>query len=229
MARLSIAHALFTWQDGREALEASLRSTAGHVDHVLIADGLIDGVDDRGLPLLSDLSWLQDADWLPASVPVNAKAWRSLSAACNWLLETARAAGADWLLYVDADQELHNGDWLRTWLQHEQGDAFPIVRQDAHRIFAPWQVVRVSAFRRYIAGCYVLETMAGDVVSLVPGGPLRPEWEDHYATGSLAPWLSHHPDRRPPWRRPHRLGELETVLEPPPDRVTVLPSLAALC
>lgn len=211
MRPLSIAHALFTWQDGRVALEASLRSTAGVVDHVLIADGLIDGVPDSGLPWLSDLSWLQDADYLPASVPVNGKQWRTLSDACTWLLQKANMLGADWLLFIDADQELHNGDRLRAWLERWEGDAFPILRQDpGNRHGCPWQCIRVSAFTRYVAGCYVIETTAGDVVSLVPDG-LPPTMDF-----KQAPWISHHPERRPQWRVKHRLGALETILEPPP-------------
>lgn len=207
-----IAHGLFTWQAGRPALEACLLSTAGVVDEVIIADGLIDGVPDLGLPALSDLSWLQDADYLPPRVPVNAKRWSSLSAACNWILATARQLEVDWILYVDDDHELHNPAALRSYLENWPGIAFPIPRQDQRRHLCPWQCIRVDAFTRYLAGCFVLETTSGAKVSLVTsGGPeeSRFEWKG-------MPWLSHHHDRLPPWRRAHRLGHLETVLEPPP-------------
>ncbi len=223
MGRLSIAHGLFTWQDGRPAVEAALQSTAGIVDHVLIADGLIHGVPDLGLPHLSEFSWLQDARYLPPYVPINAKEWTSLSMACSWLLERARVAGADWLLFIDADQELHNGELLQPWLEEWRGDVFPIPRQDSasNRIVAPWQLIRVAAFRRYVSGCYVLEHMDGRVLSIVPEGP-PPETLSRYLR---VPWISHHPERRPPWRYHHRLGELETILEPPPsNRVVIAPS-----
>lgn len=226
MRRPSIAHGLFTWQDGRLALEACLRSTSGIVDHVLIADGLIDGVPDLGLPHHSDLSWLADRslDWLPNRIPISDGdrggyyPWGSISSACSWLLETARAEGADWLLFIDGDQELHNGPILREWLATWQGDAFPIQRIDGPGCpnVCPWQCVRVSAYRRYVAGCYVLERMDGTLQNLVPQG-----------VGGLPlyqgrPWISHHPERRPQWRQAQRLGTLEAILEPPPPGVPVL-------
>jgi hypothetical protein len=231
MPRPSIAHGLFTWQDGRPALEAALRSTAGYVDHVLIADGLIDGVPSSGLPELSDLSWLPQAGYLPMSRGnrrehplsdrdpwVAAHRWPGLSAACSWLLDRARYVGADWLLYIDADQELHGGQYLHEWLSGWDGDAFPIQRIDGPGppVACPWQCVRVAAFKRYVAGCYIVETASGTVVDLAPRGSTpEPLWE-------YRPWISHHPERRPPWRRDHRLGSLETILEPPPPGVEPL-------
>lgn len=211
-----IAHGLFTWQDGREALEACLRSTAGIVDEVLIADGLISGVDPGGLPMLSDLGWLADADYLPPHVPISAKEWRSLSTACTWLLYQAKRLDCDWLLYIDGDQELHEPGLLRTYLDSYQGDAFPISRVDLDlsrgqgiRRACPWQLVRVKPFTRYIAGCFVIEHEHFGEMSLAPEG--MPE-----LAPADAPWISHHPERRPPHRQAHRLGNLETVLEPPP-------------
>lgn len=218
---MEIAHGLFTWQDGRTALEASLRSTAGYVDHLLIADGLIQGVDAGGLPPFSDFSWL-DAnhghDWLPAEIPTSARPWPTLSEACTWLLRTARSLGCEWLLFVDADQELHNAAALRDHLEGWRGQvAYPIARADPGGLHAcPWQCVRVPAISHYVAGCFVVELTDGQVVSLVPAGPSPPVLNAH------APWISHHPERRPPGRQSHRLGNLETVLEPPPPGVPTL-------
>lgn len=222
---MKIAHGLFTWQDGRAALEACLRSTAGIVDEVIIAEGLIEGVPDLGLPWHSDLTWMVGADYLPARVPISSKEargvglapWGTLSAACNWILGTAARLGCEWLLYVDGDQELHNGGQLRAWLESYEGDAFPIPRQDLVRHPCPWQCVRVPAIRRYVAGCYVVEMTSGELRHLtldeVPDGDVFKD----------APWISHHPERRPPWRRHQRLGQLETILEPPPPALSLLP------
>jgi hypothetical protein len=225
---LSIAHGLFTWRDGRVALEACLRSTAGIVDHVIIADGLIDGVPDNGQPWVSELGWMVDADYLPARVPISTHGphrgtvpWASLSDACNYLLGTAKQLGADWLLFVDGDQELHSGENLSIWLNSCAGDAFPIRRPErAGNMFCPWQLIRVSAFNRYLSGCYILEHHEQGPVSLVPEGPIvtLPPWPD-------IPWISHHPERRPPDRQSHRLGELEAKLEPPPVDIPMLRSL----
>lgn len=212
---LRIAHGLFTWQEPRAALEACLRSTVGVADEVIIADGLIQGVDPIGLPFLSDLGWLADADYLPARVPISAKEWRSLSAACTWILHKAKELGCDWLLYIDGDQELHNGERLREWLQGYSGDAFPIPRADnGRRHIVPWQLIRVSAFRRYIAGCFVIEHERFGEMRLTPDNG----WDHVLCDGNGwgVPWISHHPERRPPHRYSHRLGHLETVLEPPP-------------
>lgn len=225
MRRPSIAHGLFTWQDGRVALEASLRSTAGFVDHVLIADGLIDGVPDEGLPWVSNLDWMPAAEYLPARVPISthgpwqgAAPWETLSSACTWILQTAKMLGADWLLFIDADQELHGGEYLHAYLQAWRGDAFPIQRIDGPGPpnVCPWQLIRVSAFRRYVSGCYVLERENGEHVNLVPPG------HEGLPLYERRPWISHHPERRPPWRINNRLGKLETVLEPPPLDVPTL-------
>ncbi len=201
---MKIAHGLFTWQDGREALEACLASTGPYVDFTIVADGRIDGVPDLDLPDLSDLGWI------PPAVVVSSRPWPSLSAACTYLLDAARSLGCDWLLTVDADQELRNGRYLRDWLEVYPGDAFPLQRCDGGRwLEVPWQCVRVAAFRRYIAGCFVAETIDGHVRAILPAGHAvrRLRW---------APWISHHPERRPEGRRGHRLGDLEIVLEPPP-------------
>lgn len=212
--RPRIAHGLFTWQDGRPALEACLRSTAGHVDEVIVADGLIDGVPAGGLPWHSDLAWLAEPlPWLPERITVSCKQWRSLSAACTWILTEARRLGCDWLLYIDADQELHNGGDLRGYVEQRNGQtAAPIPRVDPGLVHVcPWQLVNVNQISHYLAGCFVVELTDGYPISLSPNGDVT---RDHVP--QHAPWISHHPERRPPWRVHNRLGQLETVLEPPP-------------
>lgn len=229
---MRIAHGLFVWQEPQEMLEACLRSTADVVDEVIIAEGLIEGVPDLGLPHHTDLGWLVDADYLPASVPISSKhasseglrPWPTLSSACTWILGKARQLDCDWLLYIDADQELHNGDQLRDWLRATTASTLPLTRQEpGGRMIVPWQCIHVPSFTRYVSGCYVLETADGRVANLVPpdSGWLK------YALPS-APWISHHPERRPPWRRAQRLGSFETVLEPPPLDAVTLSELVSL-
>lgn len=209
---IRVAHGLFTWNDGRTPLEACLRSTAGFVDELIIADGLIDGVPANGLPWHSDLRWLAEAAWLPGRVPIATKQWRSLSAACTWILEQARRLECDWLLYVDGDQELHGARYLREYCDAHRGQvAAPIPRVDPGMVHScPWQLVNVNKIRRYVAGCFVVETPDGGRLSLSPNHDTRCPMPDY------GPWISHHPERRPSFRVLQRLGELETVLEPPP-------------
>ena len=222
---MKIAHGLFVWQEPQEALEACLRSTVPYVDEVIIADCLIDGVPDLGLPWHTDLAWLAEpSDWLPDHIAISSRAsglhppslapWPSLSAACTWILGKARQLGCEWLLYIDADQELHNGIALRPTLEAWPTSlvTYSIGRQDKTRHPCPWQCVHVPSLTRYVAGCYIVELADGSTVNLVPD-------EAEMPVMAGAPWISHHPERRPPWRRHQRLGEFETILEPPPPRV----------
>lgn len=220
---MRIAHGLFLWQEPREVLEPCLRSTAPWVDEIIIAEGLIEGVPDLGLGMHSDLAWLAEpSDFLPDHVHISSRAgrsgtgytpWPTLSKACTYLLDKARSLQIDWLLYVDADQELHNGEALRRHLEAWPGETYPLRRAepDGRQMMVPWQAVRVEAFARYVSGCYIVERQDGSRVNLVPST----DTSHHYWLPS-APWLSHHPERRPPWRRHQRLGSLEAVLEPPP-------------
>ncbi len=228
-----IAHGLLTWQDGRELLERCIRSTAPYVDHLLIAEGIIDGIPDLGLAPHSDLAWMAEpSDFLPAEIPISSKAawpgqapWPTLSSKCNWLLGEARRRDCEWLLILDADEELHNGDRLRAWLDSWPVDlaAFPISRKDGKSVKrAPWHLLRVPLVKRYVHGVGYVELADGTVAWLVD------EHSHDVPDLKRAPWLSHHPELRPPWRRGLRLGEWETRLEPQPSAPALqLPRLGA--
>ena len=219
---MRIAHGLFLWQEPRQVLEPCLRSVVPWVDEVIVAEGLIEGVPDLGLGSHTDLAWLADpSDFLPDRIHISSRGggrdnvgqtpWPTLSAACTWILKKAQSLDCDWLLYIDADQELHNGPALRDWLGFWGNMPAPIRRCEPSgaQMCVPWQLIPTGLFARYVAGCYLLETRDGRTVNLVPPGPRDP-WP------LSAPWISHHPERRPPWRRSQRLGSFETILEPPP-------------
>ena len=217
---VTVAHGLFLWQEDRPTLEACLRSVTPWVDRTIVAEGRIDGVPDLGLGDHSDLRWLADpSDFLPERIEISSHGawpgqapWPTLSAACTWILQTAARHGVDWLLYIDADQELHNGHHLKEVLGYATADTFPIRRAEPTGIQmeCPWQLIRVAAFTRYLAGCYIVETTGGKKRNLVPDS-----LDPHHFHHPGFPWISHHPERRPPWRRQQRLGEFETLLEPP--------------
>lgn len=234
---MRVAHGLFLWQEPRSVLEPCLRSTVPHVDEVIIAEGLIEGVPDLGLAPHTDLAWLAEpSDWLPEHIWISSHEndggilpWSSIAAACDWILAKARALHCDWLLFVDADQELHEGESLKPWLADlGQWPVAPLGRREPDGKAMPvlWQLLNVHAVRRYLSGCHVVELASGPKVSLVPPGPLS-----YWPVGAPAvPWLSHHPERRPPWRRSMRLGAYENLTEPPhpPDlRPFVFPPILA--
>lgn len=234
-----------TWQDGRSALEASLRSTIPYVDEVLVAEGLVEGVPDVGLSPHSDLRWLADPeiDWLPEHIwicsrqgpkvegiprqvivdtpdgPKEITVWRqrlieapgvapwlTISAKMNWLLAEAKRRNCDWMLLLDADEELHNGHHLRLYLEsYDAGAAaFPITRRELGRVTrTPWHLVRTEWVRRYLRGVTVCELADGRIVDLLS--------DSLESTGAISqePYITHHPERRPPWRQAIRLGEYE--------------------
>ncbi len=203
-------------------LEPCLRSTVPFVDEVIMTEGLIEGVDPQGLPEHGDISWLAEpSSWLPERIHISSHEasqmmtpWSSIAAACNWILHKAQALEIDWLLLIDADQELHSGERLRDWLAAIPDNyAAPFRRSEQNGIqaAAPWQLVNPRLIRRYVAGCYIVETIDGHTRSLVPPGEI-PLWP-----AGQAPWTSHHPERRPPWRRGNRLGAVEALT----DRQTV--------
>ncbi|OYV52027.1 MAG: hypothetical protein B7X10_00315, partial [Burkholderiales bacterium 21-58-4] len=187
-------------------------SIGGDVDEILVADGLIDGVDADGLPPFSDQDHLAGLQ-LAYGADVQSGCWTSQSAQRQWTLEEARRRGCDWLLAIDADEELRNPHMLRPWLDVWHWDAFPIpfyFADNAAAHPAAFKCLRVSSWRRYVCQGSFLENQAGETVQ-VNG---QTAWRGARESGM--PYLVHRPELRPLERQTIRLSESEVTLEPFP-------------
>lgn len=212
---MRLAVGIPTWRDGQHMLEATIASLDGIADELLIADGLIHGVD-------TDLGHL--SEWLPADGPhvqIIQRHWRTQSEKRSWLLERARELGCDWLLQIDADERLHNAAKLKAWLPTWAADAFPVPFEvdPGKMLGASWKCLRVAAWRRVVAGGAYLEHADGNTYCVVPEDGIGPGVRHMAADAnlySILPWISHHPHEREGVRALVRLGELEDWLEPPP-------------
>lgn len=225
---MRLAVGIPVWQD-YDLILATLRSVQPlKPDVIIVADGWTKGmIPPAGLELdalakrAERLRILEAAGTPPLrylAIPI----WRSQSEKRTVILEEARAGGCDWLLQIDADEQLHNGELLRPMLEKAPAWAscFPVPFE-----WAPgewygtlWKCVRVAAWRRWVAACDLLETMAGDVYQVVTPdnrAPHAAELADADLRRGL-PWISHHADERPAGRRQIRVGELEHDLEPLP-------------
>lgn len=237
---MRLAVGVITWQDGADNLVDAWESCElADPDLILLCDGVIDGVDQGGLPDMSDLpstidgygiSFLNDR---PVTVRVESHRWSSQSAKRSWLLDTARTHGCDWLLQIDADERLHNAHLLRPFLDGWPADAFPVPFEVDPGVMlgATWKCLRVNAWRKVVSGGAYIEHRDGTVYCVTPPGNAAPgveRFDNLEQYRQIAPWLSHHPELRPEGRRAIRLGEVEHILEPPPHVEGYLtPSLAA--
>lgn len=199
----TIAAGICTWQDG-PALENCLESIRPHVDHIYTADGAFAGFDTKGIP--------------------TGHVWAKQSLKRDALLQACRAGGYDWLLQIDADEQLHRGDQLRYWLNDWPDDCFPLgfyfEGDRGGGVIQPalWKLIRVRAFRRVVSQGAYLEHANGQTYVLF--------WElddDQRIDLAARPYLTHHPELRPPVRREMRFNELEGLIEPPPRGVPTWP------
>ena len=209
-----ICAGIITWQDG-PALDNCLQSIRGVVDELIIVDGLIDGVQADGLPPLTD----QDRLWKLVEVhggSFEQARWRSQSAQRNVTLRYAKQRECDWLLAIDADEQLCNGHNLKPWLDVWGWDAFPLpfyFNDVQEACPAGFKLLHVPFWTRYACQGSMLENTAGEVVQVI-----GQTWWSR-AKEMRMPYLVHRPELRSPERQSIRLSELECALEPVPDNV----------
>lgn len=205
----SIAAGICTWQDG-PALDACLESIRPHVDHIYTADGAFAGFDTKGIP--------------------TGQVWPTQSSKRTALLRAAQTGGFDWLLQIDADEQLHRGDRLRDWLRLWHDDCFPLGfwfeggRGAGVVEAAMWKLIRPARFVRVVAQGAYLEHVDGGTWCL-----MRETDDRDRIRIEAMPFLTHHPELRPPGRRELRFNYLENLIEPAP-QVPIWPrqSLAAV-
>ena len=227
---MRVAVGIPAWQDYELILQTIRSVHALEPDVIIVADGWIRDVVNpaggvAGLPATAGRDErLRALAVTPDKVPcrwISIDVWRSQSEKRTVLLDEARLAGCDWLLQIDADEQLHNGELLRPMLAAAgDADVFPVPFE-----YAPgewhgtlWKCVRVAAWRRWVAASDLLEHVDGTVYQVCTDGNRAPhvaELDDADLRRGL-PWSSHHADERPAGRRAIRLGELEHVLEPLP-------------
>lgn len=209
---MRIAAAVTCWQDVDSVTE-TLRSVAGRVDRVYLADGLIAGVPDLGL---------RDTTDLPAAVTdladvIVRRGWSSQSVQRQALLDLARGDGCDWLLAIDSDETLEECGWtLRETLDGYPAAAYPLLvlttdpADHAPRVH-PHKLLHIPSWGGYASmGCH-LSSRDGRIVTLDGGA----------ATVMDGLWLLHDPGRRRGRRGRLRLSEHEAVIESHPAAAAV--------
>lgn len=218
-----------TWRDGR-ALHECVRSIAGHVDAIVLLPGVLEPL----VPILGDYppDALEDEDLGRYHdgthvhvIGAPEGAWTSLSHKREVGRQYAvNHLDADWILAIDADEILRNGELLRDTLRTSPYLAFPIpfVSDDVGKVTrAPWKVYRAGRWT-HVAQSSFMRLEAG-VKSVTY--QLEPQDEKGLdrAIAEMLPYLEHHPEWRPDWRQDPalRLGFTENHLEPPPETWTL--------
>ena len=190
---MKVAAGIITWED-HPALDNAIASVRGHVDEVIVVDGLIDGV-----------------------LPERKGEWRSQAAKRTATLMEARNRGCDWLLVIDADEQLHRGELLGLLLDT---DAPAVALPTDDGLVSSVRLLRTSYWRCYLVGAHTLQAFDGRVYQLP-----RHQLTEKPSIEPVGPWIEHRPDLRPSWRQQFRLGALAEELEPN-DFGKTIPTLA---
>lgn len=218
---MRICAGIVTWQDG-DALTNAIASIRDVVDVVVLADGLIDGLE-TDLPPTSPREQLErhnpDA-WV-------SQRWPSQSAQRQWTLDQAKAFDCDWLFAIDADEQLVNPQALRPWLEVWGWDAFPIpfyFSDGKQACPCGFKLLHVPYWERYVCQGSMLENTRGETVQVI-----GQTWWTH-AKERKMPYLIHRPELRPAERQSIRLSEHENRLEsyPPNMKAWLEPTHAPL-
>jgi hypothetical protein len=208
-----------TWRDG-EALDQCLQSLTGVVDGIVLIPGPLQFLAevDAERVIGDDYRRFEGPRNPPVVTLVDAP-WPTLADKRNAGLANARHQGADWVLAIDADEQLHNGDQLRATLAHYPYQAYPIafISDDVGKVTrAPWKVYRADRWWHVAQSSFMrFEAERSVVYQLEPQDEQGLDRE----LATLLPHITHHPERRPQWRQvPElRLGHTENTIEPAPD------------
>lgn len=131
----------------------------------------------------------------------------------QYALERARDEfGADWLVQMDADERLCNGDKLVDYLQTYPGFAYPMpmIQDSGETSWAPFRCIRTDV--QIVSRCEYVKRN-GTVWCLT--GYAAPPLD---SINLDEPYVFHNPGIRPPERRDvDRLSVIEMETDPPPD------------
>jgi hypothetical protein len=206
-----ICAGIICWQDG-PALTNAVRSVRGHVDEIVIVDGIIAGVDPHGLPPYDDPGEAVERTDMNEmrrdfGARIHVCAYQTQAVKHTKLLRYCSCDyyDCDWLLVIDADEQLRNGEQLRGLVDTPIAELVSFIMvtvDDGSRRAA--RLLRVREWDRYLVGAHTLESVRGNTVALPSYTHTLDEDE---------PWIEHRPELRPEGRREIRLGELQCALE----------------
>lgn len=202
------------WQDGRECLERCFDSIVGVANTIVIVDGRIETIPSIGLPDYTDLEWRFDRY---PNVPfhIKGRVWETNTEKVNALLEAAHIHGSEWILMLSGDEALERPEQLAEWLDNCSLDSWPIpfyFHANKPESICPTKCLRVAKWKRAVAGSNLFEHVDGTVYDVRPDQPPEPLEDAHFLLERKAvPYLSHHPELRPPGRREIRYFEFESL------------------
>lgn len=186
------------WEEPRELLERCTVSTAGVVDNHHVYEGGIAGVTAGMGP------WRTQGEMRDAG----------RRAADEWAREHGREDERLWLLQLDADEALVNGERLRELLEHWPHRAFPIgyAQEDGQLSLAPFKLFRLPA---RIVACSEYVRFGRDRTTYdLAGYNVPPELRELILA---RPFIYHTPSARTPLtRRYRRLSDVELEIETRP-------------
>lgn len=190
-------------------LETAIRSLEHAVDHVLVFEGPVEQNAGAGGP---ESIIPKGGGWSNRLTVVHGS-WASDAAKRSAMVEWCRGrrwlAGEEvWGLWLDGDEILLWGEYLRDWLWRvsQQGDSenpvggwpFPLVELDGSVVLCLGKLLRIDLVRRYLISSSLIELVNGDTRTV----------------GNVPVWtpldgpLLHADDGRPNWRaRPPLAGE----------------------
>lgn len=208
---MRICAGIISWQDG-PALRNAVASVYGHVDEIVIVDGIIAGIDPQGLPPYDDPGDAEETDMNEMRREFGARvhvcAFQAQAAKRTKLLRYCQRDyyNCDWLLVIDADEQLNNGEQLREWLGRHDERLPSISLPTDDGFILSVRLLHVASWRRYVVGAHTLEDKQGRLVQLM---------RRQLQTRPPGPWVEHWPELRPEPRRAIRLGALAATLEQP--------------
>ena len=221
---MRIVATILYWRDGLAAIEPCIRSIEGVCDEIIVLDGYIVDSAPNIDPKLVISSRLEAEEIKALSPLVEWKTGRKgfylqQAETRAAMTELARDSGTDWILAIDADEELHDGGKLRTILRHWHSPFYPIAFE--HELPDNKRMLVRAGFKCFRANVVPVSQCS---FFKLPDGKIVRAFDTDFPPDIdyrlLGPWISHHPERRSGERAQIRLGQVEHLIDPEPDNVS---------
>jgi hypothetical protein len=209
---LSVVALISSYKEGT-LLDSCVRSVRRHVDDVIVFEGPTDGIAHGSTPLrLSTLTSVRYGNWKSDA--------EKRTAMLLFALKATRLVKPLWVLWLDGDEVLLHGEYLRDWINRADkvsgAGGFPLrlVELDGSVALCHGKLVRGDLVKRYVESSYQLELLNGVTIA-VPNEPIcaaggiplnRPEGlkgADIFDDPDLLAWLGR--NRPPLIGEPHLL------------------------